>query len=418
MSSLYIFIIVSLLLFALFSGMEIAFVSSSKMRFAVDKTEHSIPSKILSYFYRHPQRLMTSLTVGYYVALVVYGVSMARLVELCLWQRGMDNQVFVLLLEVVLSTLLILVAGEYIPKTIAKINPNSTLKFLALPVFVLYIPLYPLGWLASLLSHLVAFLMGQRMDKKSPGTALGKTDLDYFIQTSLDNNPNQENVESEVKMFQNALDFSRTKIRDCIVPRTEIQAVDIDTDTETLKQRFIDSGKSKLIVYQDNIDNIVGYIHSSEMFRHADSWTSYIRKVPIVPETMAAQKLMKHLMQQKKSLAVVVDEFGGIAGIVSLEDLVEEIFGDIEDEHDTSSYVAKKLKENEYVLSGRLEIEKVNEMFHLGLPESEDYLTIGGLILHEYQSFPKPHETVTVGRFHFKILKITTTRIELVNLSF
>lgn len=418
MTPLYVSIVVAVLLFALFSGVGIAFVSSSKMRFAVDNTEHSLPSRILNYFYKHPRQVMSSLTVGYYITLVIYGVSMAHLLDILLQHGGVDHPALLLLIEVVVTTALILVAGEYLPKTIARINPNSTLKFLAVPVFVLYIPLSPLGWLCNLLSRFVSFIMGQRVDHNVPGASLGKDDLDYFIQTSLGRNPDQEEVETEVKMFQNALDFSNTKIRDCIVPRTEIQAVDIDTDVETLKQRFIDSGHSKLIVYQDNIDNIVGYIHSSEMFRHADSWRDYIRKIPIVPETMAAQKLMKLLMQQKKSLAVVVDEFGGIAGIVALEDLVEEIFGDIEDEHDTSNYVAKKLKDNEYVLSGRLEIEKVNEMFQLDLPESEEYLTIGGLILHEYQSFPKPQEVVTVGKFHFKILKITSTRIELVNLSF
>ena len=219
-----------------------------------------------------------------------------------------------------------------------------------------------------------------------------------------------------MRIFQNALDFSNIKIRDCIVPRTEIQAVDTSTSLDDLKLHFIESGHSKLIVYQGNIDNIVGYIHSSELFRHPEDWTSHIRQVPIVPETMAAQKLMEIFMQQKKSLAVVVDEFGGTSGIVSLEDLVEEIFGDIEDEHDTTSYIAKQLNEQEYILSARLEIEKVNEMFELSLPEDEDYLTIGGLILHVYQSFPKLNETVYVGKYQFKIIKRTTTKIELVRL--
>ena len=219
-----------------------------------------------------------------------------------------------------------------------------------------------------------------------------------------------------MRIFQKALDFSNIKIRDCIVPRTEIQAVDTSTSLDDLKLHFIESGHSKLIVYQGNIDNIVGYIHSSELFRHPEDWTSHIRQVPIVPETMAAQKLMEIFMQQKKSLAVVVDEFGGTSGIVSLEDLVEEIFGDIEDEHDTTSYIAKQLNEQEYILSARLEIEKVNETFGLDLPESDEYLTVGGLILNQYQSFPKLHEVIRVGRYQFKIIKVTATKIELVRL--
>ena len=219
-----------------------------------------------------------------------------------------------------------------------------------------------------------------------------------------------------MKIFQNALDFSNIKIRDCIVPRTEVVAVDLTTSLDELKSRFIESGISKIIVYDGNIDNVVGFIHSSEMFRDPKDWRDNVKDVPIVPETMSAHKLMKLFMLQKRTIAVVVDEFGGTSGIVSLEDLVEEIFGDIEDEHDNTSYICKKIDEDEYVLSARLEIEKVNEMFGLDLPESDDYLTVGGLILNQYQSFPKLHELVRVGRYQFKIIKVTATKIELVRL--
>ena len=241
-------------------------------------------------------------------------------------------------------------------------------------------------------------------------------DLDYLIQSSIDNSDSQEEVETEVKIFQNALDFSNIKVRDCMVPRTEIVAVEQETNIDELKSRFIESGISKIIVYKDNIDDIVGYIHSSEMFRNKKDWIKSIQQVPIVPETMSAHKLMQLFMQKKKSLAVVVDEFGGTSGIVSLEDLVEEIFGDIEDEHDTTSYIAKQIDEDEYILSARLEIEKVNEMFNLDLPESDDYQTIGGLILNQYQSFPKLHEIIKIKQYQFKIIKVTATKIELVRL--
>jgi CBS domain containing-hemolysin-like protein len=288
------------------------------------------------------------------------------------------------------------------------------LEFFAIPIFICYIILYPISKFTSGVSECLLRLLGIHVNKEAANKAFTKVDLDYFIQSSIPDN--EKDIDTEVKIFQNALDFSNIKIRDCIVPRTEIEAVDITTSLDELKSHFIESGNSKLIVYKENIDNIVGYIHSSEMFRHANDWVHYIQQVPIVPETMSAQKLMKLFMQQKKSLAVVVDEFGGTSGIVSLEDLVEEIFGEIEDEHDTTSYISKKIEDNEYILSARLEIERVNEMFDLDLPESDEYLTIGGLILHQYQSFPKLHEIITINKYQFKIIKVTNTKIELVRL--
>ncbi|MBQ7441949.1 MAG: CBS domain-containing protein, partial [Prevotella sp.] len=241
-------------------------------------------------------------------------------------------------------------------------------------------------------------------------------DLDYLVQSSIENAKNDEEIEDEVKIFQNALDFSDTKVRDCMIPRTEICAVEDTCGVEELMARFVDSGHSKIIVYHEDIDHIIGYIHSSEMFRNRQQWKEHIQTMPYVPETMMARKLMQTLLQQKKSLAVVVDEFGGTSGIVSLEDMVEEIFGDIEDEHDNTNYVAKKISDTEYVLSARLEIDKVNEMFDLQLPESDEYMTVGGLILHEYQSFPKLNEVVKIGRYEFRIVKNTMTKIELVRL--
>jgi CBS domain containing-hemolysin-like protein len=260
--------------------------------------------------------------------------------------------------------------------------------------------------------------MGTKTNKENDEKAFGKVDLDYFIQSSIDTAGDEKNIEPEVKIFRNALDFSAIKIRDCAIPRTEIVAIEYNTPTPELMLRFIESGISKVIVYKENIDNIIGYIHSSEMFRNPNNWLNSIQQMPIVPETMGANKLLKLFMQEKKSLAVVVDEFGGTSGIVAMEDLVEEIFGDIQDEHDTNSYIAKKIEgtENQYMLSGRLEIEHVNEMFNLDLPESEDYQTIGGLILQYYQSFPKLHETITIKNFQFKIIKVSSTKIELVQM--
>ncbi len=380
----------------------------------MDKSNQSITTKILSIFYRNPNNFISTLLVGNNIALVIYGILMAQVIEQYFLQGIIENHFLLVLIETVASTLIILVTGEFLPKTLFKINPNSTLEFFAIPIFICYIILYPISKFTSSISEGLLKLFGIHINKEAANKAFTKTDLDYFIQSSIAENEND--IDTEVKIFQNALDFSNIKIRDCIVPRTEIEAVDITASIDELKSHFIESGNSKLIVYKDNIDNIVGYIHSSEMFRHADDWVHYIQQVPIVPETMSAQKLMKLFMQQKKSLAVVVDEFGGTSGIVSLEDLVEEIFGEIEDEHDTTSYIAKEIEENEYILSARLEIERVNEMFNLNLPESDEYLTIGGLILHQYQSFPKLHEIITIDNYQFKIIKVATTKIELVRL--
>lgn len=410
-----VYILISLLFSAFFSGMEIAFVSSNKLRFELDKTDKSLSSRILDIFYRNPSRFITTMLVGNNIALVVYGLQMAILLEPYI-ARFVSSEALIVLLQSVISTLLILVTGEFIPKMIFKINPNFSLRLFAFPLFVIYIVLYPLSTFSSLLSFVLLKLAGIKNLQNSTDRALGKVDLDYFIQQSIEDAPQNSNMDKEVKIFQNALDFSNVRLRDCIVPRTEIVACDMDTTLDELKNKFIETGLSKIIVYKENIDDIIGYIHSSELFAHPGNWTDVVRPVPIVPETMAANRLMKVLMGNKKSMAVVVDEFGGTAGIVTLEDLVEEIFGEIEDEHDTRSYVARKVSENEYILSGRMEIDTLNEKFGLELPESDNYVTIAGFILNYLEKFPKLNETVEIGRFSFKILKMTATKIELVRM--
>ncbi|MCM1107713.1 MAG: hemolysin family protein [Clostridium sp.] len=418
MTSDLIQIILILLLSAFFSGMEIAFVSSNKLRFEVDRSTQSLTTKIVSLFYKHPNHFISTLLVGNNIALVVYGILMARIINECLLRpmHLTDNEGLMLTIQTILSTFIVLITGEFLPKTLFKINPNRMMNIFALPAMLFYIVLYPVSKFTSGLSKLLLRLMGLKVTKQASDQAFTKVDLDYFIQSSIQNVGNEESITDEVKIFRNALDFSNIKVRDCIVPRTEIEAIDIDSSIEALKSHFIESGNSKIVVYKGDIDNIVGFIHSSEMFRHPQDWTQQIREVPIVPETMPAHKMLQTFMQQKKSLAVVVDEFGGTSGIVTIEDLVEEIFGDIEDEHDNNNYVAKAIGENEYILSARLEIEKANEILNINLPESDDYLTVGGLILHQYQNFPKLNEIVTFGPFEFKIIKNTTTKIELVRL--
>ena len=413
--NIYISLLITMAFSAFFSGMEIAFVSVDKLRFEMER-KGRVTSRILSVFFKHPNEFISTMLVGNNIALVIYGILMAQIIGDNLLAGFIDSHFLMVLAQTVISTLIILVTGEFLPKTLFKINPNLVLNVAAIPLFICYIVLYPISKFASGVSCLFLRIFGMKVNKEASDIAFGKVDLDYFIQSSIDNAENDEELDTEVKIFQNALDFSSIKIRDCIVPRTEVVAVDLTTSLDELKNRFIESGISKIIVYDGNIDNVVGYIHSSEMFRAPKDWHDNVKDVPIVPETMSAHKLMKLFMLQKKTIAVVVDEFGGTSGIVSLEDLVEEIFGDIEDEHDNTSYISKKIDENEYVLSARLEIEKVNEMFGLDLPESDDYLTVGGLILSQYQSFPKLHELVRVGRYEFKIIKVTATKIELVRL--
>ena len=373
--SIIIYLLITMAFSAFFSGMEIAFVSVDKLRFEMDR-KGGVSSRILSLFFRNPNDFISTMLVGNNIALVIYGILMAQIIGDNLLAGWITNHFVMVLVQTVISTLIILVTGEFLPKTLFKINPNLALNVCAVPLFICYVVLYPISKFSSGVSYLFLRLFGMKVNKEASAKAFGKVDLDYFVQSSIDNAESEETLDTEVKIFQNALDFSAVKIRDCIVPRTEVVAVALDTSLEELKGRFVESGISKIIVYDGNIDNVVGYIHSSEMFRSPKDWRDHVKEVPIVPETMAAHKLMKLFMQQKKTIAVVVDEFGGTSGIVSLEDLVEEIFGDIEDEHDNTSYICKQIGEHEYVLSARLEIEKVNETFNLELPESDDYLTV------------------------------------------
>lgn len=403
-----------MVLSAFFSGMEIAFVSSNRLLVEMEKEKNGLAQKCLTVFYNNPNGFVSTMLVGNNIVLVVYGILFAQLFDATLFHPYEPATRVVL--DTILSTLIVLFTGEFLPKTLFKSNPNRLLTFFAPLAYIFFIVLWPISRFTTFIARVLLRLFGVKIDEKENDGMFTKVDLDYLVQSSIDNAENEDDIEDEVKIFQNALDFQDTKVRDCMVPRTEINAIEENCSLEELQQMFIESGNSKIIVYEGDIDHIKGYIHSSEMFRAPKNWRDHIRRMPFVPETMAAQKLMQVFLQQKKSLGVVVDEFGGTSGIVSLEDIVEEIFGDIEDEHDNLKYVAKQTSDNEYVLSARLEIDKVNEMFDLELPESDDYMTIGGLILHVYQSFPKLNEIITIGQYEFKIIKSTMTKIELVKL--
>lgn len=405
-----------MVLSAFFSGMEIAFVASNRLLMKVGKDQSGLSQHCLKVFYANPNSFVSTMLVGNNIVLVVYGILFARIFD-GLWQlAGISNDATLVMLDSICSTLVILFTGEFLPKTLFKSNPNRLMSLLAPVAYLFYIVLWPISRFSTLLSRLFLRLLGVKMEEGNNDGTFTKVDLDDLVQSSIDNTPQGGEVDDEMKIFQNALDFPDLKVRDCMVPRTEINAVPYDCTADELQQKFVESGNSKILIYKEDIDHIVGYIHTLELFRAREKWHDHIRQMPFVPETMAAQKLMQIFLGQKKSIGVVVDEFGGTSGIVSLEDIVEEIFGDIEDEHDNTNYIAKQTADGDYILSGRLEIDKANELFNLGLPDSDEYKTISGLILHAYQSFPKLNEVVKVGKYHFKIVKKTMTKIEVVRL--
>lgn len=408
------YIIITLLFAAFFSGMEVAFTSSNKLRFELDRKNRNLTSSIISIFYKNPQQFISTMLVGNNISLVLF----ALLISIQLTPRfEIIGSTFIsFFLQIIIATVIVLITGEFLPKAVFRINPNLWLRLFSWLLLFFYLVLFPFSWFSSWLSLQFFKIINVDIPESTQENVFSRIDLNYLLLENFDNKEGKKEMENEVKIFQNALDFSAVKLRDCLVPRTEIVAHELGVNASVLKQTFIETGLSKILIYKENVDNIVGYIHSSEMFEHQKNWEKYVKQVPIVPENMAAQKLMKLFMQQKKSIAVVVDEFGGTAGIVTLEDIMEEIFGDIEDEHDTREYLAKQTAENEYLFAGRLEVEEANEKFNLNLPVSDEYTTIAGYLLHEHQHFPKINEIIRIDNYTFRCIKVTNNRIELVKM--
>lgn len=411
-------ILITLLFSAFFSGMEMAFFSANRVRLELDNQKGGATSYILKYFYTNSERFISTMLVGNNISLVVYGIFFAQLLEPLISRYIWGNEAFVVFMQTILSTVIVLFTGEYLPKTLFKLNPNLMLRTFAVPLYGIYFLLYPISSLATLLSHLILHIVGIQVEKDKPA-ALTKIDLDFFVRQGIDGAGQEQEAEQELILFQNALDFSKAKVRDCMIPRSELTAVSHDTSFSQLNKLFVETGYSKIPVYQNDIDNIIGYIHSSEMFKKPQQWTNKIIPIPIVPETMAANKVLRMLMEQKKSIAAVVDEFGGTAGVITTEDLFEEITGDIEDEHDHTNLTIREIDKNEYELSARLEIGKINEKLDLDLPESEEYLTLAGLIIHEMQKIPHVGDSITIDddRITITVTKTSASKIETVRLS-
>ncbi len=406
--------LIAILFSGLFSGAEIAFVQSDKVRIKIDATRRGIVSRILQGFSRRADMFISTLLVGNNVALVIYGIAFSAILDPLLGHWLGQQQALILILNTIISTLIILLTGEFFPKTTFRINPNFTMRLVAMPLWLIYWLLYPLSWFTNIVSRGLMRLFGIRSDNNEP-QKLTFEQIDDYIQQSIDQNPHDREVENEVKIFQNALDFKTTQLGECMTPRNEIIAVNLQTTTRhELIDTFTRTGLSKIVVFRQDIDDIVGYIHVSELF-HADTdWRTRLKPVIFAPDTMLANTIMQRMLAEKKSMTIVVDEFGGTAGLVTLEDLVEEIFGEFEDEHDRNKLLYRRLPNGDYEISGRAEIERLNDDLHLHLPEDEQYHTLAGYLLESLEAFPQKGIPVEIDGLRFTVLSRTETRIELV----
>ncbi len=411
--------LISMAFSAFFSGMEIAFITSNKVRAGVDSHKKGLTSRIINTFYRHQDMFISTMLVGNNIMLVVYGIGIAVLLDPSIRAVVGDNDALVLVCQTVISTGIILITGEFFPKAIFRINPNLSLRHCAVPLYAIYWVLYPISWFSSFVSRALMRLFGaETTGQKTVLLTVGE--LDDYIQQTIDDKAKSKNgdkeIDHEVKIFQNALDFSNTLLRDCMIPRNEIIAVEASCDRERLRRRFTATGLSKIIVYRDDIDNVIGYIHVNELFNADPNWQDRIKPVDFAPESMPANTMMRKMLSEKRSIAIIVDEFGGTGGLVTLEDLVEEIFGDFEDEHDKRRIVEEKLDEHTYKFSGRIEIEHINDTYHLGIPEDDEYQTLAGYILFSLGKLPQQGDNFEIGNLKFTILKKSATRIELIHL--
>ena len=404
----------ALLCSAFFSGMEIAFVSSNKVRAEIEMARGGIINRILNIYYSNRETFISTLLIGNNIANIVYSMAMAQLLTAPL-KPWISNEALLLTAQTLIATLIILIFGEFVPKTIFRINPNASVRTSSIPLFMVYCVLYPISRFTEWLSAVLMKVFGIKINSTRV-RLITVDELDAYLQENIDKHEDEnKTVEREVKIFENALDFSDTRLRDCMVPRNEIVAVDVeDTTRDDLVKLFTRSGLSKIVVYKENIDDVIGFIQVSELFVTEVDWKTRLKPVVFAPETLLARKMMQQLMDEKRSMAIVLDEFGGTSGMVTLEDLVEEIFGEIEDEHDRNRLTARQLSDTSYEFSGRMEIEEINERFHLDLPESDDYQTIAGYLLNENEAIPNVGEVLEFPPYRFTIERKTAARIELI----
>lgn len=409
-----IIIAIALLLSAFFSGMEIAFLSSNKLRLEIERKQSKTYDHIASLFLKAPGQYISTILVGNNIALVIYSIFMS---SLYVSVTGSSNYA----LETLISTLIIIFTSEFLPKAVVKANPNFYLRHFAIPLYGFYIIFYPLSRFATLLSTLLLRLMGKRVTPAPQTAEFGKVDLATLVEEAAggeeSDEEEKEDNDQRIRLFQNALDFSEQRVRDCMVPRTDIEALEVSSSVDDLRHLFVTTGYSRVPIYDGTIDNIIGYANHKSLFRNPATIREVLRQPLYVPETMSQQKLLGALIHDHKSMAIVIDEFGSTAGLVTLEDLLEQIFGEIEDEHDADYLVEKQINDNEYILAGRLEIDHLNESYRLGIPESDRYDTLAGYILDQSEDIPRPGDIIKADGLKIKILRTSRTRIELVQLT-
>ena len=413
MVSFWIYLLLAMFFSAMFSGMEIAFVSANKLKIELDSKQGKISAKILSFFLKKSSKFISTMLLGNNFAIVIYSMLMAQLLEpkisLITQSHGL-----VLLLQTIISTIFILFFAEFLPKALFIINPNKVLTIAAIPLRIIYIVLYPFTVVTVWISNGILKLF--KIDVSESDLAFSKIDLEHFVMDIQERHEEGEDIDAEIQIFKKALDFSDVKVRECMIPRTEIVALEIDDDLFVLKDKFIETGLSKILIYRESIDNIIGYVHSKELFKSPDKIKSILLPVAIVPEAMSAQDLLDESIKNNRSIAVVVDEFGGTSGILTVEDIIEEIFGEIEDEHDKEYLLEEQINTNEFLVSARLEIDYLNDKYQLDLPESEDYETIAGLIISTHESIPEKGDIIKLNQFVFTIQEVDNNKIEVLKI--
>ena len=410
-------ICICLIFSGFFSGMEIAYISADKLRIEMLSQKKGLMASSLSYFQRHRARFLSTTLVGNNLALVLYGILMANLLEpriLNILPHWIDSPIIALVIQTLIATFIVLITAEFLPKSLFLLNPDTLLRIFSLPMMGLFVLMSPLVWMVEIISKFIVTRIFQLSYAESQ-SLFALTDLNNFVKKNTEHSES-EDQEIDVKFFNNAIEFKEIQVRECMIPRTEIIAVDINDDLLKLSAAFIDSGHSKIIVYKENIDNVIGYCHSLEMFKKPKSIKDILTTILIIPETMPANELLVKLIADQKSLALVVDEFGGTAGLVSIEDVMEEIFGEIRDEHDDEFLIEQKIAENIFLLSARHEIDALNEKYNWSLPKG-DYDTLGGLILAKNEDIPTIQDEIGIDHFLFQIINMEDNRIDQVRLT-
>ena len=414
----YLLILFAIVFSAFFSGMEIAFVSSNKLRIELDRKQGVFGSGIIRFFTIHPGQYIATMLIGNNISLVIYGLIIARLLSPLIYPL-VGSDAFTLILQTIISTGIILLVAEFLPKTIFLLNPNFFLKSLSIPSLIFFLLFYPVSKTTLIISNFIirVFFGIKTLDKRQEDVVFSKVDLDHFVNMNTQSTEEDEPERHNLKIFQNALDLSNVRIRECMIPRTEIEAIEINSSIDILREMFVETRLSRILVYQESIDHVTGYFELKDIFKNPPDIQSGIRKLVIVPETMPASKLLKQFVDEKKNIAVVVDEFGGTSGMVTIEDILEEIVGDIEDEHDINELVEKETGPGEFVFSGRLEIDYLNEKYQLNLPEKDDYETLAGMVLFFNGSIPKTNDIIRIGNKIIRVLRVTATRLDLLKIT-